>query len=199
MSEAASCSTAFLISIALRPRRSSLVTINTSPFPIRSSSRINPGRSLAATDPLICSSINRWGLMAKPAASISRCWFSVVCSRVENGNSITDDEKAGQLPETEWSGKGSEGDWPHRKVIDWFQDSSLRRRVQAGLNKGEACNALALAVFMHRQGEIRDRRLENQSYRASGLTLLTTEISLWNTVYRRKSHRFSEAQRDPTK
>lgn len=32
-------------------------------------------------------------------------------------------------------------------------------------------------------GEIRDRGLENQSYRASGLTLLTAAISLWNTVY----------------
>ncbi|MVW13173.1 Tn3 family transposase [Escherichia coli] len=36
---------------------------------------------------------------------------------------------------------------------------------------------------MHRLGEIRDRGLENQSYRASGLTLLTAAISLWNTVY----------------
>jgi ribosomal protein L20 len=55
--------------------------------------------------------------------------------------------------------------------------------VQAGLNKGEARNALARAVFMHRLGEIRDRKPENQSYRASGLTLLTAAISLWNTVY----------------
>lgn len=31
--------------------------------------------------------------------------------------------------------------------------------------------------------EIRDRGLESQSYRASGLTLLTAAISLWNTVY----------------
>ena len=68
-------------------------------------------------------------------------------------------------------------------MLDWFRDSSLRRRVQAGLNKGEARNALAHAVFMHRLGEIRDRGLENQSYRASGLTLLTAAISLWNTVY----------------
>ncbi|NHB94877.1 Tn3 family transposase, partial [Photorhabdus cinerea] len=44
-------------------------------------------------------------------------------------------------------------------------------------------NALARAVFMHRLGEIRDRGLENQSYRASGLTLLTAAITLWNTVY----------------
>ena len=36
---------------------------------------------------------------------------------------------------------------------------------------------------MHRLGEIRDRGLENQSYRASGLTLLTAAITLWNTVY----------------
>ncbi len=68
-------------------------------------------------------------------------------------------------------------------MLDWFRDPLLRRRVQAGLNKGEARNALARAVFMHRLGEIRDRGLENQSYRASGLTLLTAAISLWNTVY----------------
>ncbi len=35
----------------------------------------------------------------------------------------------------------------------------------------------------NRLGEIRDRGLENQSYRASGLTLLTAAIALWNTVY----------------
>jgi TnpA family transposase len=68
-------------------------------------------------------------------------------------------------------------------MLDWFLDPALRRRVQAGLNKGEARNALARAVFMHRLGEIRDCGLENQSYRASGLTLLTAAITLWNTVY----------------
>jgi TnpA family transposase len=68
-------------------------------------------------------------------------------------------------------------------MLDWFRDLGLRRRVQAGLNKGEVRNALVRAVFMHRLGEIRDRGLANQSYRASGLALLTTAISLWNTVY----------------
>ncbi len=68
-------------------------------------------------------------------------------------------------------------------MLDWFRDPALRRRVLAGLNKGEARNALARAVFLHRLGEIRDRKPENQSYRASGLTLLTAAISLWNTVY----------------
>ncbi|EMU63233.1 tn3 transposase DDE domain protein [Escherichia coli 2864350] len=68
-------------------------------------------------------------------------------------------------------------------MLGWFRDPALRWRVQAGLNKGEARNALARAVFLHRLGEIRDRKPENQSYRASGLTLLTAAISLWNTVY----------------
>jgi TnpA family transposase len=68
-------------------------------------------------------------------------------------------------------------------LLDWFRNPALRRRVQAGLNKGEARNALARAVFMQRLGEIRDRKPENQSYCASGLTLLTAAISLWNTVY----------------
>jgi hypothetical protein len=59
----------------------------------------------------------------------------------------------------------------------------LRRRVHAGLNKGEARNALARAVFFNRLGEMRDRSFENQRYRASGLNLVTAAIVLWNTVY----------------
>ena len=59
----------------------------------------------------------------------------------------------------------------------------MRRRVHAGLNKGEARNALARAVFFSRLGEMRDRSFENQLYRASGLTLVTAAIVLWNTVY----------------
>lgn len=39
-------------------------------------------------------------------------------------------------------------------MLDWFRDPALRRRVQAGLNKGETRNALARAVFLHRLGEI---------------------------------------------
>ena len=42
-------------------------------------------------------------------------------------------------------------------MLDWFRDPLLRRRVQAGLNKGEARNVLARAVFMHRLVKIRDR------------------------------------------
>jgi hypothetical protein len=52
-----------------------------------------------------------------------------------------------------------------------------------GLNKGEARNALARAVFFNRLGELRDRTYENQRHRASGLNLVVAAIVLWNTVY----------------
>ena len=68
-------------------------------------------------------------------------------------------------------------------ILDWLQNIELRRRVHAGLNKGEARNALARAVFFNRLGEIRDRSFEQQRYRASGLNLVTAAIVLWNTVY----------------
>jgi TnpA family transposase len=68
-------------------------------------------------------------------------------------------------------------------ALDWMQNVELRRRVQIGLNKGEARNALARAVFLNRLGEVRDRSFENQRYRASGLNLVVAAIVLWNTVY----------------
>lgn len=68
-------------------------------------------------------------------------------------------------------------------TLDWLQNVELRRRVQVGLNKGEAKNALVRAVFFNRLGELRDRNFENQRYRASGLNLVVAAIVLWNTVY----------------
>lgn len=68
-------------------------------------------------------------------------------------------------------------------MLEWIQSPELRRRVQVGLNKGEARNALASDVFFNQLGEIRDRSFEQQHYRASGLNLVTAAIVLWNTVY----------------
>src|SRR3546814_18802496 len=46
-----------------------------------------------------------------------------------------------------------------------------------------ARNAHARALFFNQLGELRDRRFENQTYRASGLNLLVAAIILWNTRY----------------
>lgn len=68
-------------------------------------------------------------------------------------------------------------------MLDWFNNPEQRRRTGSILNKGEARNALARAIFFNRLGELRDRTFENQRHRASGLTLLTAAVTLWNTVY----------------
>lgn len=68
-------------------------------------------------------------------------------------------------------------------MLNWLRDLDLRRRAQAGLNKGEARNALARAIFFCQLGELRDRTFENQAYRASGLNLIVAAVILWNTRY----------------
>jgi TnpA family transposase len=48
-------------------------------------------------------------------------------------------------------------------TLQWLSDPTLRQRSHAGLNKGEASNALRRAVFFHRQGlgsRSLDRRAE---------------------------------------
>lgn len=68
-------------------------------------------------------------------------------------------------------------------MIEWYSSASLRRRCQAGLNKGEAAHKLKRAVFFHERGEIRDRSFDSQAFRASGLNLVVSAIVHWNTVY----------------
>ena len=68
-------------------------------------------------------------------------------------------------------------------TLQYLQDIELRRRIHIGLNKGEARNALARAVFFNRLGELRDRTYEDQGHRASGLNLVVAAIVLWNTVH----------------
>ena len=68
-------------------------------------------------------------------------------------------------------------------MIEWYSNPALRRRCQAGLNKGEAAHKLKRAVFFHERGEIRDRSFDSQAFRASGLNLVVSAIVHWNTVY----------------
>lgn len=49
-------------------------------------------------------------------------------------------------------------------MLDWLESPALRRRCQAGLNKGEERHALAQAVCTFRQGRIADRTHEKYQY-----------------------------------
>lgn len=67
-------------------------------------------------------------------------------------------------------------------MIDWVLNTDMQRRVQIGLNKGEAHHALKNALRIGRQGEIRDRTSEGQHYRMAGLNLLAAIVIYWNTA-----------------
>lgn len=68
-------------------------------------------------------------------------------------------------------------------TLDWLEDPALRHRALNELNKGEARNSLARAVFFHRRGELQDRSLEAHQHRAGGLNVVLTAIAVWNTIY----------------
>jgi TnpA family transposase len=60
---------------------------------------------------------------------------------------------------------------------------------RAALNKEEARNTVARAVFFHRRGAVRDRLPEDLQNKASGLNFAVAAIILWNTVYLQKASR----------
>jgi TnpA family transposase len=68
-------------------------------------------------------------------------------------------------------------------MLDWLENPALRRRCQAGLNKGEQRHALTQAICTFRQGRIAERTHDAQQYRASGLNLVIAAIVWWNSTY----------------
>jgi len=68
-------------------------------------------------------------------------------------------------------------------ILDFLQDEALQRRVERGLNKGEAIYSLDRVLFFGQRGEFRDRAFEEQTHRVSCLHLLVAAIVAWNTVY----------------
>jgi TnpA family transposase len=72
-------------------------------------------------------------------------------------------------------------------TLQCFQEPELRRRNHVGRNKGEQQNALRRAVFVNRLGELRDRTCEHQRHRTSGLKLIVSAITLWNTRARQRA------------
>ena len=72
-------------------------------------------------------------------------------------------------------------------LLDYISNEALRRRIQRGLNKGEAMNSLARAIFFGKQGQFMEREMEDQLQRASALNILINAISVWNTVYLQKA------------
>jgi TnpA family transposase len=65
----------------------------------------------------------------------------------------------------------------------WLPDPELRRRVTAGLNKGEAHHTLQRAIRFYQRGSVSDRTPLDQDLNAMALNLVIAAITLWNTAY----------------
>lgn len=78
-------------------------------------------------------------------------------------------------------------------ILDYISSEELRRKIQKGLNKGEAMNGLARAIFFGKQGELRERTMQNQLQKASALNLIINAINIWNTLYLEKAINYKES------
>lgn len=78
-------------------------------------------------------------------------------------------------------------------ILDYISSEELRRKIQKGLNKGEAMNGLARAIFFGKQGELRERTMQNQLQKASALNLIINAINIWNTLYLEKAISYKES------
>src|SRR3546814_20392535 len=63
-------------------------------------------------------------------------------------------------------------------MLDWLRDIYLRRRTQAGLNKGESRNSLVRQLFFKPPRQLRARHFKHQRYRASGLNMSSSRQCL---------------------
>jgi hypothetical protein len=68
--------------------------------------------------------------------------------------------------------------------------SAQPRRAEQGRGQQFA----APGRVLRQEGEFRDRTFENQSFRASGLSLLTAAIVHWNTIYLDQAVQYLRAQ-----
>jgi TnpA family transposase len=70
-----------------------------------------------------------------------------------------------------------------RFTLAYLRDEAMQRQIQVSLNRGEAVNGLARALFFGRRGMFHDRALAEQTHRASCLLILIAAITVWNTTY----------------
>ena len=66
-------------------------------------------------------------------------------------------------------------------IFDYITDSSLRRKIQIQLNKGEYRHKLSRWIFFANQGEFQVGDYEEIMNKASCLSLVSNAILFWNT------------------
>lgn len=72
-------------------------------------------------------------------------------------------------------------------ILEYASDPNLRKRIQVGLNKGEAMNNLARNIFFGKKGNLWEHELQSQIQKSSCLNIIIDSIVLWNTRYLSKA------------
>src|SRR5699024_2673076 len=114
-------------------------------------------------------------------------YYQRVLEEVQYNKQLAAD-KLGISRTTLWRRLNNKGEKDKYRILRICQrnglaNEKLRRRIHRGLNKGEAMNGLARALFFGKRGEFRERGIQDQLQRASALNILINAISVWNTVY----------------
>lgn len=78
-------------------------------------------------------------------------------------------------------------------LLQYYTSKETRRRIQVGLNKGEANNNLAKAVQFGKEGKFTTKDREKQQINATALSLIMDAICVWNAVYLQRSIEFYES------
>jgi len=68
-------------------------------------------------------------------------------------------------------------------ILRYLESEEYRRRIHAQINKGENLHNLRRFIFFAHEGKIRRKQLDEQSYQALCLSLVTNAVIVWNTVY----------------
>lgn len=120
--------------------------------------------------------IDRWDNLARVAGSLKRGYVtaSLLISKLQaypRQNQLTKLlQEYGRLVKTIF-------------ILRYLEDQSLRQRVHAQLNKGEALHQLRKFLFFVRDGVVSQKYEEDQNNQAACLNILTNAVIVWNTVY----------------
>jgi len=72
-------------------------------------------------------------------------------------------------------------------ILKYASQPELQKRIQRGLNKGEAMNGLAREVFFGRKGQFWENEFQEQLQKSSCLNIILNCIVFWNTIYLEKA------------
>ena len=119
--------------------------------------------------------LKHWDAMLRVAGSLKLGWvsaslFMTKLQRPKKNALAAALEEYGRLSKTLF-------------ILRYIEDETMRKRIGAQLNKGEAVHALKRFLVIANQGQIRCSTYEEQVNQVACLNLVSNAVIAWNTVY----------------